>query len=406
MQCEQGAIIHHPSSGRDDAKVELTEHLLELGDLQFEKCELDASERTFQEAFEIARGMEDTWLTSQAIAKLLQLAGENLDNEKINFWQNELDQIIHQAEKIHPDAWYGKGKIEDYQGNRLEAQRYYHRAIDTLRLAKNENLIDEPAFQVRMTRYQAVMVTLFLQKGQSKRAEFFIEILLKQESVRSQKSIRGILYYSRGVIFEQKSDYTSALNWYRRADAMFLSDHNWYFHLYVLMRYGRLARLQQRFEQASWYLELVEHATDEQSFGYFRNLIYSERDALRQESVDIVLDADECSVRTREQDEISFGKQYVLFDILKALSLAHRRSSSREGLSKSQLIEQVWQENYRPEAHDNKLYYNINRLRKLIEPDSKRPKYLLNWKEGYRLAPGIRVQLKIANDLSKSVVEG
>ena len=44
-------------------------------------------------------------------------------------------------------------------------------------------------------------------------------------------------------------------------------------------------------------------------------------------------------------------------------------------------------------SHDNKLYYNINRLRKLIEPNFREPRYLLNWKEGYRLAPGLRVQL-------------
>ena len=58
------------------------------------------------------------------------------------------------------------------------------------------------------------------------------------------------------------------------------------------------------------------------------------------------------------------------------------------GLSKAEIIQHVWSEPYRPEAHDNKLYYNINRLRKLIEPDVRKPQYLLNWKEGYRLAPG------------------
>lgn len=73
---------------------------------------------------------------------------------------------------------------------------------------------------------------------------------------------------------------------------------------------------------------------------------------------------------------------------------AHQAGESGAGLSKAEIIQRVWKEKYRPEAHDNKLYYNINRLRKLIEPDTKHPQYLLNWREGYRLAPGLRVRLE------------
>jgi DNA-binding winged helix-turn-helix (wHTH) protein len=76
---------------------------------------------------------------------------------------------------------------------------------------------------------------------------------------------------------------------------------------------------------------------------------------------------------------------------LEELSQAHS-SGVREGaLSKAEIIERVWGEKYRPDAHDNKLYYNINRLRKLIETDMKQPKYLQNWKEGYRLSPKLKV---------------
>jgi DNA-binding winged helix-turn-helix (wHTH) protein len=109
--------------------------------------------------------------------------------------------------------------------------------------------------------------------------------------------------------------------------------------------------------------------------------------------VDLLIDSRQCVIKTRDGGEISLGKQYVLLHILEVLSNAHsREGDDRErGLSKAEIIERVWSESYRPEAHDNKLYYNINRLRKLIEPDVRNPQYLLNWKEGYRLAPGLRI---------------
>jgi DNA-binding winged helix-turn-helix (wHTH) protein len=136
------------------------------------------------------------------------------------------------------------------------------------------------------------------------------------------------------------------------------------------------------------------------SFAFFREQIAIERSRLQQESVDLRVDGRKLQVHTREKTGISLGKQYVLLHILEALSEAHHRNGddSDRALSKSELIEKVWGEKYRPYAHDNKLYYNINRLRKLIEPDMKEPQYLLNWKEGYRLAPGLKVQLQGANN--------
>jgi DNA-binding winged helix-turn-helix (wHTH) protein len=123
--------------------------------------------------------------------------------------------------------------------------------------------------------------------------------------------------------------------------------------------------------------------------------IQAERTRLEQDAVDLLIDSRRCLVQTRESGSIALGKQYVLLQILEALSHAHGRpgEDDERGLSKAEIIQRVWKESYRPEAHDNKLYYNINRLRKLIEPDVRKPQYLLNWKEGYRLAPGLKVHL-------------
>jgi hypothetical protein len=119
-----------------------------------------------------------------------------------------------------------------------------------------------------------------------------------------------------------------------------------------------------------------------------------ERARLDHDTVDILVDSRHCTLEIREKGEVSIGKQYVLLHILEELMLAHRSAGSdhERGLSKAEIIRKVWKEKYRPDQHDNKLYYNINRLRKLIEPDLRKPKYLLNWKEGYRLAPELKIQ--------------
>jgi DNA-binding winged helix-turn-helix (wHTH) protein len=138
----------------------------------------------------------------------------------------------------------------------------------------------------------------------------------------------------------------------------------------------------------------MDKAAEGPEFGLLRREIDKERTRLQDDAVDLLVDSRKCLLKTRESGKIPLGKQYVLIHILEALTNAHERAGDdmERGLSKAEIIERVWKERYRPEAHDNKLYYNINRLRKLIEPDVRNPQYLLNWKEGYRLAPGLRVQ--------------
>jgi DNA-binding response OmpR family regulator len=51
--------------------------------------------------------------------------------------------------------------------------------------------------------------------------------------------------------------------------------------------------------------------------------------------------------------------------------------------SKEFLVEKIWKQSYDPSVHDNKIYVTIKRLRKLIEPDYDKPKYIYRAKNGY-----------------------
>ena len=111
--------------------------------------------------------------------------------------------------------------------------------------------------------------------------------------------------------------------------------------------------------------------------------------------MDLLIDSRQALIKTREGSESRFGDTVRVcsrflrsFPVLTVAWVTMRSGACPRPRSSSS----VWKERYRPEAHDNKLYYNINRLRKLIEPDVRKPQYLLNWKEGYRLAPGLRIQ--------------
>ncbi len=107
-----------------------------------------------------------------------------------------------------------------------------------------------------------------------------------------------------------------------------------------------------------------------------------------QGSADLVFDLDNHSVIEKNVGKIDFKNQFILLDLLK-LFIANQGHI----FSKEYLVEHVWKQNYDPAIHDNKIYVTIKRLRKLIEPDYDKPKYIFRAKNGYYLNKSSKIQM-------------
>jgi DNA-binding winged helix-turn-helix (wHTH) protein len=384
---------------------------LELGYVLTEKCELEKAKEAFVEALDLSKKFRDFRAQAEAISCLLWLAGEANDPASIEHWERELDSFIRTRPKhVPPMVWYCKGAIARHQKEYRVAQRHFHRYLRGTIQDGKENYpagarvpttatsgvlysAGARTYDEAVARGWAMLAIVLHQRGFVGRAKWLAQEILRRYETKKPRTVMGLLYLFLGKLAELKRELNEAVKLYQRAHASFLGEHNWYYHLHVLYAYARIARLQQNYPQAYWYLDLLEKATSGSGFGAIKKEILAEKNRLEQDAVDLLIDGEHGVIRTREGGQISLRKQYVLLNILEALSEAHGRDDQlSRGLSKAEIIERVWNERYRPEAHDNKLYYNINRLRKLIEPDIRNPQYLLNWREGYRLAPGLRIQ--------------
>lgn len=372
--------------------------LLRLGVVLAEKCALEEARNVFREAFGLARQAGDVSATAEGIARLLRMASESRDSAEMSIWERELKALMASFPTQIPSmVWYCQAVLAGQKENWRSSQSFlvqYLRAID--HEPESEVILDGKESRARAW---VMLANTFAQRGHLKRSEWLLKWVMKEFQSDTSPSIHGLVYLQIGWLYLRRREAQQASSWIEKAHGAFLSDHNWYNHLYVLYAYACLARVQSDYSKASWYLDLLEKATQAPGFEFFREQITREKQRLQQDSVDLFVDGRKLQIRTRESHGISLGKQYVLLHILEALSEAHQGGHDYErGLSKSELIEKVWGEKYRPFVHDNKLYYNINRLRKLIEPDMKQPQYLLNWREGYRLAPGLKVQVLGANN--------
>jgi tetratricopeptide (TPR) repeat protein len=349
-----------------------------------------------------AKAASDLRSVMEALSGLLRLASEALDEAEIKRLDAELEALMRSnPQQIPPLAWHCKGVAASYRRDTETAQRCFHRYLRAVRS-------DPESGEEAVAKAWVMLAINLSNRGLTGRAMGLAREILRRYEVRSFRSINGITYLLLGNLFERDRALEESMRWYQRAHASFLGEHNWFYHLYVLYGYARVHRLQRNYSQAYWNLDLLEKAAAAPEFGLLRREIAIERTRLQQDAVDLLIDSRKGVVKTRESGPISLRKQYVLLHILEALSQAHGQggAEAERGLSKSEIIGRVWRESYRPEAHDNKLYYNINRLRKLIEPDVRKPQYLLNWKEGYRLAPGLRVQFVGARTLGEGTQTG
>ncbi len=367
--------------------------LISRGQLFLEKCELSLARSTFLEVIEMAKESDDRESLIEAIAVMLRLSAEAKDSDAIALWDAELDKYLPEASgKTLALAWHNRSVVATHQADYRKAQTYLYRALRAFEEGRDIDALAGSDLRLYVKIWASIAATLVDRKLHRRGGVMVDELLARYENLGFHSEMTT-LYIVKGVGAERAKQYEVAREWYQKAHGAVLADRNWYFHLYVLYAYARIERYTRNFAQAYWYLDLISRAASGPEFGNLQLIVKSERERLGNDAVDLLIDSRQCEVRTREKQGLSLGKQYVLLGILEALTEAHYKDApdAERGLSKSEIIERVWNEKYRPESHDNKLYYNINRLRKLIEPDMRHPKYLLNWKEGYRLAPGLKV---------------
>lgn len=368
---------------------------LSLAHLLSEKCELKRAEEAYLEVFEEANRSKNSQIVLEAILGVFRIAGEALDEEKMQYWERQLDQFIAQSGTSHPLVYYCKGAIARQREQHKEAKKLFLKFLSLVKAGEFVPILSTNiCADTWIARARLMLANLCLVKRKARRASLICTLVLDKYESKNLSAVNGVAYLTIAQIKMEARDFEAAKVWLQKAQVAFLSERNWYYHLYTLKFHAKIARLQQNYPAAYWDLDLISKIAAGPEFGLIRREVKLELAKLQQDAVDLLIDGRKGLIKTRDGGEISLRKQYVLLGILGALFDAHKKNGADEerGLSKAEIIEKVWRESYRPEAHDNKLYYNINRLRKLIEPDMRQPQYLLNWKEGYRLAPGLRVR--------------
>lgn len=161
---------------------------------------------------------------------------------------------------------------------------------------------------------------------------------------------------------------------------------------YILGMLGSIYLDQDDKEQARMYFNLALKAVDPKNQKRLYKMLASDLEKMgavnASASFDLIFSEVDHSITEKKIGKVDFKNQFILMDLLKLFVLNQGAVYTKE-----YLVEKVWKQNYDPEVHDNKIYVTIKRLRKMIEPDYEKPKYIFRAKNGYYMNKSARVML-------------
>jgi len=160
---------------------------------------------------------------------------------------------------------------------------------------------------------------------------------------------------------------------------------------YILMQLGLTHVEMNKIDLAENYFSLAEglinpqeHVRAQKHLMNFKNKL----EASKTQNPDITINVADNTVVEISKGKLELNNQFILLELL--VEFVKKKGSF---VTKSDLAEMLWNQDYDPSQHDNKIYVTIRRLRKLLEPNPKKPHYILRTKEGYQINPACIVKI-------------
>ena len=169
-----------------------------------------------------------------------------------------------------------------------------------------------------------------------------------------------------------------------------------YMFLHLFYSLGKNYMEKGNYEQASIFLNLANKSTNPLILKAMHRKITRMLQKLKEaitNNYDIVVNLENKTIVEKQKGYINIKNQFILLDMLKLFV-----STPGTVYSKESLVEKIWKQKYDPRVHDNKIYVTIKRLRELMEPDYRKPKYIFRTKDGYYMNKKVKLLLKLEGE--------
>lgn len=377
--------------------------LFELGQLYLEKCDfpnaVDCFEKVKTEALQFH--LYDNYF--RAIACLLRIHAERLDFGKYDSLIREVVQVgssLTGYKRYEPKIHYKQGIAASYRGHKDEARIHFGQSRLLLEaLLKDDTLSKKDREDVHRDLLSSRYALAMLEKDQGnpqlalKQAD---ELLKEIEELNHGTQafehmhlhdIEASLHILRGQCYRELGDPNKSLDCFWTAHSILKTYRSWSNYYYVLLGLGRAYLALGNNERAQIFFDLIADAVGNLELNALKKMLERVSVGTQPNRNRLMVDRERKVIIESKIGEVHFERRFVLLEIFYLLA-----SQPGKVFSKEDLVDRIWRESYNPMIHDSKVYTSISRLRKLIEPDFKRPVYILNERDGYAFNAAVQLE--------------
>lgn len=358
-----------------------TENTFELATLYFEKGD-------FTKSLEHLKAAGRSFFSQKNYSSFLEVTNHQLrifaEMENDAMIQEVKDQIqdlvIHNSIDLTAQTYYTLALCASYRGQQGIAFEYLQKSLKEALDRDDQRAICYAIYGLALVlqaqgRFEEAMKELYNLK-------LFFQALDLPE-------LRLTTLILNSVILRKQGEYLGSLDFLWQAQGLLKEQKKFYLYISVLYAFGMTYFDQDEKDLAKTYLRLAEVSLDPSQHVRMHRLVskkMAELAEVKEPDYDLIFNRTGHSLVEKRRGKIDFKNQFILLDLLRLFL-----KNPGEAFSKEFLVEKVWKQDYNPAVHDNKIYVTIKRLRKMIEPDFDKPKYIFRGKHGYYLNKQTRV---------------
>ncbi len=374
---------------KNDVRLLSPDQAYELGTLYSDRCDFEPA---IQNLLAAADGYSATrdfsgYLRSQNL--LLRIYGEMERFDRIQEVKERLqDLVLKEGFELGSRTYYTLSLCAAYRGQNETALEYLQKSL-AIALATDHK--EDICFAING------LAICYSNLGKSSEAlkeiynlQVFLQVLDLPE-VRISSQILNAKILREAKRFDQALEVLwQTYEYLRSAKALNR-------HIYILYELGRTYLLSGDKDLARTYLTLASKTVDPKNMIRLARMIsdlMKELGADTKSNFDLIFALEDHAVTEKKLGRIDFKNQFILLDLLRLFV-----QNPGQVYSKEYLVENIWKQSYDPGIHDNKIYVTIKRLRKMIEPDYERPKYIFRAKNGYFMNKSAKVLMDQRGEL-------
>jgi tetratricopeptide (TPR) repeat protein len=312
---------------------------------------------------------------------LLRMYAEREETEKIRETKERLqDLVLKEGFDLNAKTYYTLGICAIYKDQDDVALDYFQKSLSLALATDHKEDICFAINALAVAYYELDRLPEALKEIYN--LQIFFQVMDLPELRLSSQIMNG-------HILRKLKKFDQALEIFWDCYDLLQKEKNLFMYINLLRSLGMTYRDAGEFDMARLYLRLARKSVDADALRVIAKSIdalLSELGETGREDFDLVFDMTSNSVSEKKKGRIDFKNQFILLDML-------RLFMKQPGVvhSKEHLVKQVWKQEYEPAIHDNKIYVTIKRLRKLIEPDYDKPKYIFRAKNGYYLNKSAKI---------------